>query len=78
MSGGCVVSMPRLKGPQAAREQEIVRLIADGCSGPEIAELLTISTRTVERHRANILDKLDLRDRVDLTRYAVRRGLIAP
>jgi DNA-binding NarL/FixJ family response regulator len=60
------------------RELEVVTLIADGHSGPEIAELLAISPRTVERHRANVLDKLGLRDRVDVTRYAVRRGLIQP
>jgi DNA-binding NarL/FixJ family response regulator len=40
--------------------------------------MLDISRKTVDRHRANILDKLGMRDRVDLTRYAIRRGLIAP
>ena len=56
----------------------VVTLIAEARSGSEIAELLDISPRTVERHRANILEKLELRDRVDLTRYAVKRGLIEP
>jgi DNA-binding NarL/FixJ family response regulator len=60
------------------RELEVVKLIAEGLSGREIAEALTISEHTVERHRANILDKLEMRDRVALTRYAVRRGLIEP
>lgn len=60
------------------RELEVVTLIADGRSGSEIAELLDVSPRTVERHRANILEKLGLRDRVEVTRYAVRRGLIKP
>jgi DNA-binding NarL/FixJ family response regulator len=60
------------------RELEVVTLIADGRSGPEIAALLDISPRTVERHRANVLDKLGLRDRVDVTRYAVKHGLIEP
>jgi DNA-binding NarL/FixJ family response regulator len=60
------------------RESEIVKLIAEGHTSRQIAELLVISERTVERHRENILDKLDMRDRVELTRYAIRRGLIEP
>jgi DNA-binding NarL/FixJ family response regulator len=64
--------------PLSPREQEVVKLIAEGLSGREIAELLTISPRTVERHRANVLEKLGLQDRVDVTRYAIRRGLIDP
>ena len=64
--------------PLTPRESEIVKLIAEGHNSREIAELLVISDKTVERHRANILDKLGLRDRVDLTRYAIRRGLIEP
>ncbi len=64
--------------PLTARESEIVKLVGEGHSSKEIAELLVISDKTVERHRANILDKLGLRDRVDLTRYAIRRGLVEP
>ena len=60
------------------RELEIVKLVAEGRASKEIADLLVISTKTVERHRANILEKLGLRDRVDLTRYAIRRGLVEP
>jgi DNA-binding NarL/FixJ family response regulator len=60
------------------RELEIVKLIAEGLTSREIAELLVISPNTVERHRANILEKLGLRNRVDLTRYAIRRGLLEP
>jgi DNA-binding NarL/FixJ family response regulator len=60
------------------RELEIVKLVAEGYSTKEIAEALVISEKTVERHRANILDKLDMRDRVALTRYAIRRGLVEP
>ena len=58
------------------REREIVTLIAESLTGKEIAERLVISEKTVERHRGNILLKLGLRDRVALTRYAIRRGLI--
>jgi len=64
--------------PLSARESEVVKLIAEGHSSREIGELLFISEKTVERHRANILDKLGLRDRVALTRYAIRTGLVAP
>ena len=64
--------------PLTPRESEIVKLIAEGNSSREIADLLVISDKTVERHRANILDKLGLRDRVELTRYAIRRGLVEP
>ncbi len=59
-----------------ARESEIVKLIAEGRSSKEIAALLVISVKTVERHRANILQKLEMRDRTELTRYALRTGLI--
>jgi DNA-binding NarL/FixJ family response regulator len=64
--------------PLTPRESEIVKLIAEGHSSKEIAELLVISDKTVERHRANVLEKLGMRDRVDLTRYAIRRGLVEP
>jgi DNA-binding NarL/FixJ family response regulator len=57
------------------RETEVAKLVAEGHTSQEIADLLVISVKTVERHRANILDKLELRDRVDLTRYAIRQGL---
>jgi DNA-binding NarL/FixJ family response regulator len=60
------------------RELEVLKLIAEAHPSKEIAELLFISIKTVERHRQNILDKLGMRDRVELTRYAIRRGLIQP
>ena len=60
------------------REEEIVKLIAEGHSSKEIADTLVISIKTVERHRANILQKLGLHDRLDLTRYAIRAGLVEP
>jgi DNA-binding NarL/FixJ family response regulator len=64
--------------PLTPREVEIVKLIAEAHSSREIAEFLSISIKTVERHRANILEKLGLRDRVELTRYAIRNGLVTP
>ncbi|MEI2776175.1 MAG: response regulator transcription factor [Tetrasphaera sp.] len=60
------------------REEEIVKLIAEGYSGKDIAETLFLSPKTVERHRTNILGKLGLKDRLELTRYAIRVGLIEP
>jgi DNA-binding NarL/FixJ family response regulator len=60
------------------RELEVLKLIAEAHTSKEIAALLFISIKTVERHRQNILDKLGMRDRVELTRYAIRRGLIQP
>ncbi len=60
------------------REEEIVKLIAEGHSSREIADTLVISVKTVDRHRANILQKLSLHDRLELTRYAIRAGLVEP
>jgi DNA-binding NarL/FixJ family response regulator len=60
------------------RELEVVKLIAEGRTSREIAAELVISVKTVDRHRANVLEKLGMRDRVELTRYAIRRGLIEP
>jgi DNA-binding NarL/FixJ family response regulator len=60
------------------RELEVLKLIAEANTSKEIADRLFISIKTVDRHRQNILDKLGMRDRVELTRYAIRRGLIQP
>jgi DNA-binding NarL/FixJ family response regulator len=60
------------------REEEILKLVAEAHTNDEIAAMLHISKKTVERHRANILEKLGMRDRVELTRYAIRRGMIEP
>jgi DNA-binding NarL/FixJ family response regulator len=60
------------------RELEVLKLIAEARTSKQISEALFISIKTVERHRQNILDKLGMRDRVELTRYAIRRGLIQP
>ncbi len=64
--------------PLTPREVEVVKLVAESYTTREIAEALVISEKTVERHRANILEKLGFRDRVELTRYAIRRGLVEP
>ena len=60
------------------REEEIVKLIAEGHSSKQIAQTLVISAKTVDRHRANILQKLGMHDRLDLTRFAIRAGLVEP
>ncbi len=58
------------------REHEVLKMIADGLSNQEIADKLTISVKTVERHRANIMSKLNLHSRTELVKYAIRKGLI--
>ena len=60
------------------RELEVLKLIAEAHTSKEIAQMLFISIKTVHRHRANLLHKLGLRDRLELTRYAIRAGLIEP
>jgi DNA-binding NarL/FixJ family response regulator len=64
--------------PLTPRELEVVKLIAEAHTNEQIARLLGISRKTVERHRENIMAKLGMRDRVELTRYAIRRGLVEP
>ena len=64
--------------PLSPREREVVKLIAEGNSGREIAGTLHISEKTVDRHRANVFAKLALRDRLDVARYAIRTGLVEP
>jgi DNA-binding NarL/FixJ family response regulator len=60
------------------REQEVVKLIAEAHTNREIAEILQLSEKTVESHRARVLQKLGMRDRVELVRYAIRSGLVEP
>jgi len=69
---------PRQGSRLTAREQEVAKLVAEAYTTEEIASMLVISPRTVERHRENILAKLGLRDRVELTRWAIRHGLVEP
>lgn len=67
---------PSPHGALSPRELEIVKLVAEAYTNDEIAEQLVISKKTVERHRANVLEKLGMHDRVELTRFAIRRGLL--
>ena len=60
------------------RELEITKLIAEAFTNRQIAEALHLAEKTVESHRANVLGKLGMRDRVELVRYAIRRGLVEP
>jgi DNA-binding NarL/FixJ family response regulator len=64
--------------PLTPREREVVKLIAEAYTNRQIAETLHLSEKTVESHRANVLTKLGMRDRVELVRYAIRRGLVEP
>lgn len=71
-SGEEVPSIPDL----TPREHEVLTLIAEGLMNQEIAEKLGISVKTVERHRENIMNKLNLHSRTELVKYAIRKGLI--
>jgi DNA-binding NarL/FixJ family response regulator len=64
--------------PLTPRELEVVKLIAEAYTNKQIAETLRLSEKTVESHRANVLAKLGMRDRVELVRYAIKRGLVEP
>jgi DNA-binding NarL/FixJ family response regulator len=64
--------------PLTTRELEVVKLVAEAYTSEQIAQRLGLSRKTVERHRERVLAKLGMRDRVELTRYAIRRGLVEP
>ncbi len=64
--------------PLTPREEEVVKLIAEAHTNAQIAQVLHLSEKTVESHRGNVLRKLGMRDRVELVRYAIRRGLVEP
>ena len=64
--------------PLTPRELQVVKLIAEGYTSDEIAQELVISRKTVDRHRANLLEKLGMRNVAEVTRYAIRRGLLEP
>jgi DNA-binding NarL/FixJ family response regulator len=69
---------PEPDDPLTPRELEVVKLIAEAFTNRQIAETLKVSEKTVESHRANVLSKLGMRDRVEIVRYAIRRGLVEP
>jgi DNA-binding NarL/FixJ family response regulator len=64
--------------PLTPRELDVVKLIAEAYTNKQIAETLSVSEKTVESHRSNVLSKLGMRDRVELVRYAIKRGLVEP
>jgi DNA-binding NarL/FixJ family response regulator len=64
--------------PLTPRELEVVKLIAEGYTSDEIADALVISRKTVDHHRCHLLGKLGMRNGAELTRYAIRRGLVQP
>ena len=70
-------NIPCNKDNLTEREIEVIRLFAEGLSFKEIAEKLFISTRTVETHKKNILEKLNLKSTVDLVKYAIINGIIS-
>ena len=67
-----------LADPLTPRELQVLKLVAEAHTSEQIAAALTISRKTVERHRENLMGKLGMRDRVELTRYAIKRGLVEP
>ena len=70
-----VENKPMLDG-LTDREQEVLSLLAEGAANDRIADVLVISPKTVERHRENIMRKLNLHSRAELVRYAIRKGII--
>ena len=67
----------RADEPLTEREREILQLIAEGNTNREIADMLTLSIKTVQAHRSNMMDKLGAHDRTDLVKYAIRVGMIS-
>jgi DNA-binding NarL/FixJ family response regulator len=74
--GGLMVTRPVLQVPLTEREQEIARLVAAGQMSKEIAASLNLSVRTVEKHRANIMEKVGVREVASLTRWCIQAGLL--
>jgi DNA-binding NarL/FixJ family response regulator len=77
-SPGFAVSRPPLPVPLTEREQEIAKLVAAGQMSKEIASQLNLSVRTVEKHRANIMEKVGVREVASLTRWCIQAGLVEP
>jgi DNA-binding NarL/FixJ family response regulator len=78
-TGDAVTNIPTLSHNHlSSREREILQLLAEGRSSKEVASSLSISTKTVETHRANIMRKLEIHNVSELVRYAVRNQIIEP
>jgi two-component system response regulator NreC len=60
------------------REQQVFRLLVEGCTTIDIAEILHISSKTVEKHRSNVMKKLDIHNMVEMVKYAIKIGIIGP
>jgi DNA-binding NarL/FixJ family response regulator len=75
-AGAIAVSRPQLEVPLTEREQEIAKLVAAGQMSKEIAAKLNLSVRTVEKHRANIMEKIGVREVASLTRWCIQAGLV--
>ncbi|MDP3073539.1 MAG: response regulator transcription factor [Opitutaceae bacterium] len=73
---GLPLTRPILQAPLTEREQEIARLVANGQMSKEIAAQLNLSVRTVEKHRANIMEKVGVREVASLTRWCIQAGLV--
>jgi DNA-binding CsgD family transcriptional regulator len=67
-----------MQDPLTPRERQVLQLVAEGKTSKESAQLLNISTKTAETHRARIMEKLNIHETAGLVRYAIRRGLIRP
>ncbi len=65
------------KNNLTAREEEVLKLLAEGCTSRQIADKLYISVKTAQSHRYNIMEKLDLHNRAELVKYAIRKGIIS-
>jgi len=78
VSGGREQSAANPVDDLTDREHEVLAHLADGASNSEIADVFSISPKTVARHRENIMRKLNLHSRTELVRYAIRKGIIRP
>ena len=81
LNTGGTINLPKAPSascPLTEREREIVTCVANGLSSKEIATKLCISVKTVETHRANIMEKIDIKNLAELVRYAVKTGLVQP
>ncbi len=74
-----LLSRPTMDEPDVLtlREREVLQLIAEGKTNRDIAALLTVSIKTVQAHRTHIMNKLDMHDRTELVKYAIRAGMIS-